>query len=39
VAAGRRGAVAAAMVIECAGAPAALALSPAEARRRLEARD
>ena len=38
VAAGRRGVVAAAMVIECAGAPAALALSPAEARRRLEAR-
>lgn len=34
--AGRRAVVAAAMVIECAGAPAALALSPAEARRRLE---
>ena len=38
VEAGRRAVVAAAMVIECAGAPAALALSPAEARRRLEAR-
>jgi ribokinase len=38
VEAARRAAVAAAMVIECAGAPAALALSPAEARRRLEAR-
>ena len=35
--AGRRAVVAAAMVVECAGAPAALALSPAEARRRLEA--
>jgi pfkB family carbohydrate kinase len=34
--AGRRATVAAAMVVECAGAPAALALSPAEARRRLE---
>jgi ribokinase len=38
VEAARRAAVAAAMVIECAGAPAALALSPAEARRRLPAR-
>jgi sugar/nucleoside kinase (ribokinase family) len=37
IAAGRRGAVAAAMVIECAGAAAALALPPAEAVRRLEA--
>jgi len=36
VEAGRRAVVAAAMVIECAGATAALALSPAEARRRLE---
>ncbi len=35
--AGRRAVVAAAMVVECAGAPAALALSPAEAQRRLEA--
>jgi sugar/nucleoside kinase (ribokinase family) len=35
--AARRAVVAAAMVIECAGAPAALALSPVEARRRLEA--
>jgi len=35
--AGQRAVVAAAMVVECAGAPAALALSPAEARRRLEA--
>ncbi|HEV8309552.1 MAG TPA: carbohydrate kinase family protein [Methylomirabilota bacterium] len=33
--AARRAAVAAAMVVECAGAPAALALSPAEAHRRL----
>jgi ribokinase len=38
VEAARRAAVAAAMVIECSGAPAALALSPAEARRRLPAR-
>ena len=35
VEAARRGAVAAAMVIECAGAPAALALSRSEAERRL----
>jgi hypothetical protein len=35
--AARRAAVAAAMVSECVGAPAALALSPAEARQRLEA--
>jgi len=34
--AGRRAVVAAAMVVECPGAAAALALSPAEARRRLE---
>jgi ribokinase len=38
VEAGRRAVVAAAMVIECAGASAALALCPAEARRRLESR-
>jgi sugar/nucleoside kinase (ribokinase family) len=38
VEAARRAVVAAAMVIECSGAPAALALSPAEARRRLPAR-
>ena len=36
--AGRRAVVAAAIVVECAGAPAALALSPEEAQRRLEAR-
>ena len=36
LAAGRRGAIAAAMVVECAGAAAALALPPAEAKRRLE---
>ena len=35
--AGRRAAVAAAMVVECTGAAAALALSPGEARRRLGA--
>ena len=35
--AGRRGAIASAMVVECAGAAAALALSPTEAGRRLEA--
>jgi pfkB family carbohydrate kinase len=34
--AGRRGAIAAAMVVECTGAAAALALAPAEAKRRLE---
>ena len=37
VAAARRGAIAAAMVVECAGAAAALALSGAEAERRLAA--
>ena len=37
VAAARRGAIAAAMVIECAGAGAALALSGGEAERRLAA--
>jgi sugar/nucleoside kinase (ribokinase family) len=37
LAAGRRGAIAAAMVIECTGAAAALALSPGEAERRLGA--
>lgn len=37
LAAGRRGAIAAAMVVECTGAAAALALSPTEAERRLEA--
>ena len=36
LAAGRRGAIAAAMVVECAGAAAALALSVTEAERRLE---
>jgi sugar/nucleoside kinase (ribokinase family) len=37
LAAGRRAAIAAAMVIECTGAAAALALSPVEAERRLGA--
>lgn len=37
LAAGRRGAIAAAMVVECTGAAAALALSPGEAERRLGA--
>jgi sugar/nucleoside kinase (ribokinase family) len=37
LAAARRGAIAAAMVIECSGAPAALALSAGEAQRRLDA--
>ena len=37
LAAGRRGAIAAAMAVECTGAAAALALSPTEAERRLDA--